>query len=262
MLCKSWLDRMYIHQMSSSIRLTKISNLTFFTNYADVVDFKAWTRAESLSFRSISSLFDWHGTWRSTYFNIPRHSVTQVSCAGLFSDVLHRPFCCAHVPLLPYISNIPPSNALPRLSDISALDFGESWTNKPFILISPIRAWPVYRNWSTESMLSQYGDVIFKAETIDWPLKTYVAYMNDNEDESPLYLFDRLFVEKMGLDVGKGGQYWPPDCFGEDLFMVLGDQRPDSRWLIVGPQRSGSTFHKDPNATRSVCLSLLTDTDC
>ena len=253
---------MYIHQMSSSIRLTKISNLTFFTNYADVVDFKAWTRAESLSFRSISSLFDWHGTWRSTYFNIPRHSVTQVSCAGLFSDVLHRPFCCAHVPLLPYISNIPPSNAIPRLSDISALDFGESWTNKPFILTSPVRAWPVYCNWSTESMLSQYGDVIFKAETIDWPLKTYVAYMNDNEDESPLYLFDRLFVEKMGLDVGKGGQYWPPDCFGEDLFMVLGDQRPDSRWLILGPQRSGSTFHKDPNATRSVCLFLLTDTGC
>ena len=226
------------------------------------MDFKAEIHTESLSFRSISSLFSWHGTWRSTYFNIPRHSVSQVSCAGLFSDVLHRPFYCAHVPLLPYISNILPSNALPRLSDISALDFGESWTNKPFILTNPVRAWPVYRNWSTESMLTQYGDVIFKAESVDWPLKTYLEYMNDNEDESPLYLFDRSFVEKMGLDVGKGGHYWPPDCFGEDLFAVLGDQRPDSRWLIVGPERSGSTFHKDPNATRSVCLFLLTDTGC
>lgn len=111
-------------------------------------------------------------------------------------------------------------------------------------------------------MLRQYGDIIFKAEAVDWPLKTYMEYMNDNGDESPLYLFDRLFVEKMKLDVGKGGQYWPPDCFGEDLFMVLGDQRPDSRWLIVGPERSGSTFHKDPNATRSVCLFLLTYTGC
>ena len=106
-------------------------------------------------------------------------------------------------------------------------------------------------------MLRQYGDVIFKAESVDWPLKTYIEYMNNNEDESPLYLFDRLFVEKMELSVGKGGQYWPPDCFGQDLFAVLGDQRPDSRWLIVGPERSGSTFHKDPNATRFVRLFPL-----
>lgn len=111
-------------------------------------------------------------------------------------------------------------------------------------------------------MLREYGDVIFKAESVDWPLKTYVEYMNNNEDESPLYLFDHSFVEKMELSVGKGGQYWPPDCFGQDLFAVLGDQRPDSRWLIVGPERSGSTFHKDPNATRFVRLFPLTYINC
>lgn len=76
-------------------------------------------------------------------------------------------------------------------------------------------------------------------------------YMNDNSDESPLYLFDSNFVDKMNLNVGtdESGAYWPPDCFGEDLFALLGDQRPESRWLIIGPERSGSTFHKDPNAT-------------
>ncbi|SLM37782.1 JmjC domain [Lasallia pustulata] len=75
--------------------------------------------------------------------------------------------------------------------------------------------------------------------------------MNNNEDESPLYLFDRGFVEKMKIktDKSQGGQFWTPECFGQDLFSVLGDQRPDSRWLIVGPERSGSTFHMDPNAT-------------
>ncbi len=78
--------------------------------------------------------------------------------------------------------------------------------------------------------------------------------MNNTVDESPLYLFDRSFVEKMNIKVGRedDGQYWTPECFGEDLFAALGSQRPDSRWLIVGPERSGSTFHKDPNATRSV----------
>jgi hypothetical protein len=85
---------------------------------------------------------------------------------------------------------------------------------------------------------------------VDWPLKTYIQYMDHNTDESPLYLFDRSFVEKMDLSVGQdSGVYWPPECFGEDYFSLLGDQRPDHRWLIIGPERSGSTFHKDPNAT-------------
>lgn len=103
-----------------------------------------------------------------------------------------------------------------------------------------------------EDLLRKYGNVNFRAESVDWPLKTYMDYMNENEDESPLYLFDRAFVEKMSIKVGEtpDAQYHTPTCFGEDLFAALGAKRPDSRWLIVGPARSGSTFHKDPNATR------------
>lgn len=121
------------------------------------------------------------------------------------------------------------------------------------MLTKPVPEWPVYRDWSLETLLDQYGDVIFKAEAVNWPLKTYVNYMYDNADESPLYLGDSTFVEKMDLQIGKHGQYWAPDCFGEDLFSVLGDDRPDNRWLLIGPKRSGSTFHLDPNATRLVC---------
>jgi hypothetical protein len=124
--------------------------------------------------------------------------------------------------------------------------------HRPFILTDTVREWPVYRDWSLGTLLEEYGDIRFRAEAVDWPLKTYVDYMNENNDESPLYLFDCAFVEKMGLKYGKDGHYWAPDCFGEDLFSVLGDQRPDSRWLIIGPERSGSSFHKDPNATRLI----------
>jgi hypothetical protein len=87
---------------------------------------------------------------------------------------------------------------------------------------------------------------------VDWTLKTYVEYMNNSNDESPLYLFDRAFVSKMNLTNSNSQQppsYWIPECFGEDLFAVLADERPDNKWLIVGPARSGSTYHKDPNAT-------------
>lgn len=34
-----------------------------------------------------------------------------------------------------------------------------------------------------------------------------------------------------------------------DLFFLLGDMRPAYRWIIIGPRRSGSNWHIDPNAT-------------
>lgn len=163
--------------------------------------------------------------------------------------MLYRPFLCTHTSLLPYTTNIPPANAIPRLEDLSPEEFSESWSDKPFVLTKPVREWPVYKSWDTDSLLKQYGDVKFRAEAVDWTLKTYVEYMNNSSDESPLYLFDRSFVSKMDLASKQQPSYWIPKCFGEDLFAVLGDHRPDDKWLIVGPARSGSTYHKDPNAT-------------
>jgi hypothetical protein len=69
--------------------------------------------------------------------------------------------------------------------------------------------------------------------------------MQNNTDESPLYLFDREFADKTEL----AAEYKVPDIFAADYFKVLESIRPDYRWLIIGPERSGSTFHKDPNAT-------------
>lgn len=211
-----------------------------------------WAYAELLRYRTLDTPKTWLGTWRSTYLGISKNTITMISCKNLFSDVLHRPYICANTSLLAYASTIPARNGIPRLSDFTSANFSQEWTDKPFMLTDPVREWPVYRTWSFETILRDFSAVEFRAEAVDWPLQTYIEYMNDNKDESPLYLFDRSFVEKMNLKVGDTGDYWPPMCFGEDLFSVLGDQRPDSRWLIVGPERSGSTFHKDPNATRSV----------
>ena len=194
----------------------------------------------------------WQGTWRSTFLRQRLTREPLISCQGLFSDTLHRPFYCAHIALDPFISNIPARNRIKRFSDLSAGDFSESYTEVPFVLTEPVRGWPIYRNWSTENLIRKYGDVIFRAEAVDWPLRVYVDYMNQTEDESPLYLFDSKFVEKMEIRVGrelKDASYWIPECFGEDLFTVLDEKRPECRWLIIGPERSGSTFHKDPNGT-------------
>ncbi|KAK4550095.1 hypothetical protein LTR36_003062 [Oleoguttula mirabilis] len=217
----------------------------------------AFTRSEELwrmlFVESSPKEFSWQGTWRSTYLGQPMNNEPRVDCSNLFSDVLHRPFFCAHVALSHFAANIPKQNQVSRLSDLSPEDFEADWVDKPFILTSPVKQWPVYKHWTTELLLEDYENVPFRAESVDWPLRTYIDYMTNNHDESPLYLFDRAFAEKMNLTVsaqpGSPADYWAPPCFGSDLFSILRAQRPDHRWLIVGPERSGSTFHKDPNAT-------------
>jgi hypothetical protein len=44
--------------------------------------------------------------------------------------------------------------------------------------------------------------------------------------------------------------YSVPYLFQEDFFYVLDyDQRPAFRWLIIGPERSGASWHVDPGLT-------------
>ncbi|KAK0100303.1 hypothetical protein ONS95_008261 [Cadophora gregata] len=210
---------------------------------------------------SKSGSFTWHGTWRSTFLNLTSSQTSQIPCPGVFSDVLYRPFLCTHTSLLPYTTNIPSRNAIPRLANLTPAEFSSDWADKPFILTEPVQSWPVFQSWNTEALVEKYGDVKFRAEAVDWTLDTYISYMNNSSDESPLYLFDRSFVEKMSLNSttdfsndnkstdSSPPSYTIPAPFSEDLFTVLGSLRPDNKWLIIGPSRSGSTYHKDPNAT-------------
>jgi hypothetical protein len=191
----------------------------------------------------------WRGSWRATHLRLPLHREAHVSCAGLYSDWLYRPFFCAHTSLPRYARGIPRANRIARLADMTPAEYSARWSDAPFILTEPVRAWPAFGRWSTEHLLKAHGAAAFRAEAVDWPLRTYVDYMRDNRDESPLYLFDRAFAAKMNVDAAGKPPYRAPACFGDDLFALLGDARPDHRWLILGPARSGSTFHKDPNAT-------------
>lgn len=181
----------------------------------------------------------------------------EIDCGHLYSDAIFRPYFCANTQLRPFIDGIPAKNEIARLTDMTHQQFMDGgWAGRPFILTEPVKAWPVYREWSKSRLLEEYAKTPFRAEAVDWPLERYVEYMDSSADESPLYLFDCHFAEKMGLSPGdrpvpihKKADYTPPPAFGSDLFNVLGKMRPNDRWLIVGPARSGSTFHKDPNGT-------------
>ena len=193
--------------------------------------------------------FTWRGSWRASIRGFDSAELPAIDCRTVFSDALHRPFVCSQTDPGLYACEIHPANAIPRLRDLSTVDFNQRWTGRPFILTEPIKNWKVSSEWSFETLAKRFASVPFRAEAVDWTMARYLCYMRSTNDESPLYLFDRAFVEKMDLTVGPDGDYDPPSCFKEDLFSVLGEQRPDHRWLIIGPERSGSTFHKDPNAT-------------
>ncbi|GAB7363516.1 hypothetical protein MBLNU230_g3785t1 [Neophaeotheca triangularis] len=210
----------------------------------------AYTRNEelwrTLFVASPPPSFSWRGTWRSTYLSQPSTREPAIDCTNLFSDLLHRPFFCAHVPLDHYALNIPNANQIPRFHDLTPSEFAARWVSHPFILTHPVRTWPIFHTWSWTYLAHTYPSTLFRAEAVDWPLSTYLNYLNDSHDESPLYLFDSHFASKMSLPPTA---YTAPPCFGADAFTHLGPQRPDHKWLIIGPSRSGSTFHKDPNAT-------------
>ncbi|KAA8896143.1 phosphatidylserine-specific receptor PtdSerR [Sphaerosporella brunnea] len=191
--------------------------------------------------------FTWRGTWRRTVLNLSETSEARIALPNLFSDALYRPFHMSQVPLGPFVSRIPLQNQILRFSDMSAEEFNTKYSNTPFVLTSPVKDWPGFGEWTYKTLVSKYGDIKFRAESVDWRLRDYVAYMENQSDESPLYLFDRAFVEKTNSEMEAG--FTVPDCFGKDFFEVLGSDRPDRRWMILGPERSGSTFHKDPNAT-------------
>ena len=78
-------------------------------------------------------------------------------------------------------------------------------------------------------------------------MAAYHRYCRESRDDLPLYIFDPRFADKCPALLE---HFSVPEHFGsEDLFSVLGADRPDHRWLIAGPERSGSVWHIDPNAT-------------
>jgi len=128
-------------------------------------------------------------------------------------------------------------------------------TNTPVVLRGACKHWQACAKWSDADTLSHLcgNHATFNAGGLHFTMRDYIQYArsvsaNVGADDQPLYLFDKNFTQsapKLASD------YEVPQYFSDDLFALLdGTQhRPDFRWLIVGPPRSGSSFHKDPNAT-------------
>ena len=209
------------------------------------------------------------GAWRRTYARCVRAMPTDADstrCVGgggggrdpvgggdrsktLFSDALYLRHLGAHLPLDPEWLAV---DSIPRVdaSDVNPARFARDFesVNRPVIISGLCADWPATRGeWTRDRLLATHGDVKFTVGGYQMRLRDFYAYGDDARDDLPLYLFDKKFCEKAP---SLAAQYSPPDIFADDLFALLGENdRPDHRWLIAGCERSGSGFHKDPNAT-------------
>ncbi|ANB15922.1 hypothetical protein AWJ20_3566 [Sugiyamaella lignohabitans] len=200
----------------------------------------------------------WYGSWRRSFWGLGAVSDGQkdvdssriVDCSGVvYSDFLFRPFQCSQIDYTKligseeHISKRQNIHCFESESEISCEQFDSEWHNKPFMVQLKERI----ADWTMDQLLEVFGDTIFYQEYMSWKLKVYAQYMESNQDESPLYLFD---CKSSAL---KSLKYQVPlaDIFDNerDWFNLFGNQRPDYRWLIIGCGRSGSGFHKDPNGT-------------
>ncbi|PKI83748.1 hypothetical protein MVES_002540 [Malassezia vespertilionis] len=151
--------------------------------------------------------------------------------------------------------------------DTTCEAFQEGFAEKsvPCIVVDATDDWPC-RVWTLDYVHKTWPKRIFQAEAARMDASTYAAYAQSctsgktEPDTSPLYLFDAEFAadesdaknawrvpKLLSRFPGQSSRAGAQTC--ADLFSLYGSDRPDYRWLIAGPEKSGSGWHKDPNMT-------------
>lgn len=208
----------------------------------------------------------WQGTWRDTLVSLlqsddagKEQRLKPDIKLGLCSDFLFQPALCAGFdpnsiyalpsfkPSIPYV-------------DARTLNSPDDLPEGPCILQHAMDNWAAFnppadqpeRRWTLQNLAKRCPKSRLRAEAVLSTLGTYADYAKHcATEDTPAYLFDSEFCATAAATDGVQleDDFEVPSLFASDLFKVLKEQRPDYRWLIVGPARSGSTFHKDPNHT-------------
>jgi hypothetical protein len=171
---------------------------------------------------------------------------------GIYSDLLFKHIACAGTSLSS--SWAAASDTLVRVANaqtMTCIEFSQQFEglNTRPVVLEGAAPWALDAIWSENELSNAGGVSLFHCGGVRMTLKDYFAYTNkmSGKDDRPLYLFERNFVQ---LAPSLTNAYKTPSAIPDDLFQVLGntEYRPDHTWLIAGPKKSGSTFHKDPNA--------------
>eukprot|EP01100_Stratorugosa_tubuloviscum_P011725 TRINITY_DN5310_c0_g1_i1.p1 TRINITY_DN5310_c0_g1~~TRINITY_DN5310_c0_g1_i1.p1 ORF type:complete len:553 (-),score=257.64 TRINITY_DN5310_c0_g1_i1:69-1676(-) len=218
-------------------------------------------------------IFIWKGNWKTTTISImyeTRFSPVKINskdkklytfdrndkeipyASGFESGLMHRRWIRKNYP----IQNLDISFSHIERHSVDRLSYSEFVEQfdkicKPVIITDFVSKWPAMQLWTEEKILEKYSSTIFRmthkqnGHRVRMRGSDYFYYWKNQRDLDPLYLFESKFALKttMAEDYEAPSKY-----FGDDLFEML-PKRPFYRWLIIGPARSGTSFHIDPICT-------------
>ncbi|RKP07513.1 hypothetical protein THASP1DRAFT_30669 [Thamnocephalis sphaerospora] len=132
-------------------------------------------------------------------------------------------------------------------------------TSTPVLLDGLATNWTASGEWTTEKLAERFRDTSYRASMenagprpdqlgrFHMRMQDYVRYCRLQQDASPIYVFDAEFGERAPAMLS---DYKVPGYFQHDYFELLGDKlRPPYRWFVMGPARSGASWHIDPAGT-------------
>lgn len=160
-----------------------------------------------------------------------------------------------------HVFDVRPLDNVPRVRcrDLTTEDFLDRF-ERPYrpCLISHTpndEGWVEDSKWSFDALERDFGQCRFRVGDDDdghhvkMSLRWFMRYLREQRDDSPMYIFDDDFGDKRASEQILS-YYKVPRFFTDDLFKLAGERkRPPYRWFLVGPERSGSTVHKDPLGT-------------
>lgn len=215
-------------------------------------------------------------TWKDTYiimFNNAKKKENKkehlfyspLKVEGIYSSLLHRSWSCSTCDFLSAFPGFYTNDNISKrdASELSIIDFVNQYEipNIPVVITNAVNEWPAFTKWTRHNLVTSCRDALFRAtsatapESASFTMEQYFNYsQNTIGEEAPLYLFERNFInlnETFKTDYTVPTYFQSSNVHRTDLFQVFEKQRPDYQWLIVGPKRSGSIFHIDPNQTNA-----------
>ncbi|CAI9116257.1 OLC1v1017354C1 [Oldenlandia corymbosa var. corymbosa] len=211
----------------------------------------------TLCLQNVNRQLEYKGSWKKTTLHqlellteCPQSPPKPLQFDGFYSLFLYRRLYRCYTSLDRFSFD---NGNVVRKDGLSLQEFSEQYDGQKPVLISGLADnWPARSGWTIQQLLQKYGDKTFRisqrsTKKITMMFKDYVSYTQTQHDEDPLYVFDEKFGE---VAPGLLKDYSVPHLFQEDFFDILNDDdRPPFRWLIIGPERSGASWHVDPALT-------------